>query len=52
MPPLGALIWPSSEEPVPNGIIGTLWAAQVFTTVFTSSLVSTKTTPSGSWAGR
>ena len=47
MPPLGALIWPSSEVPVPNGMIGVLCLAQSWTIACTSSADSANTTASG-----
>ena len=36
-PPCGALTWPSSDEPVPNGTIGASCRAQSFTRSITSS---------------
>ena len=50
MPPLGALIWPSSEVPVPKAMIGVLCRAQSWTICCTSSADSAKTTASGRWA--
>ena len=46
-PPCGALTWPSSEEPTPNGTIGASCRAQSLTRSITSSLSSANTTPSG-----
>src|SRR3954453_8318776 len=46
-PPRGALIWPSSEVPVPNGMTGTRCAAQMRTIVWTSAVVCGNTTASG-----
>ena len=46
-PPSGALIWPSSEVPVPNAITGTRCAAQIRTICCTSSVVCGNTTASG-----
>ena len=37
-PPCGALMWPSSEVPVPNGITGTRCCAQMRTASCTSSV--------------
>ena len=37
-PPCGALTWPSSDEPMPNGTIGASCLAQSFTRSITSSL--------------
>ena len=48
-PPCGALTWPSSEVPTPNGTIGASCLAQSFTTSVTSSLDSANTTASGGW---
>src|SRR3569623_945538 len=48
-PPCGALTWPSSEEPVPNGMIGILCRAQMRTTCCTSSVDCGKMTASGAW---
>src|SRR5262245_39037563 len=48
-PPWGALTWPSSEVPVPNGITGTRWAAQMRTVSCTSSVLCGNTTASGGW---
>ena len=47
MPPCGALIWPSSEVPAPNGISGTRCAAHSRTTSCTSSVLVANTTASG-----
>src|SRR5580700_8909049 len=49
MPPRGALTWPSSEVPTPNGITGTRAAAHNRTTHCTSSVVCGNTTASGGW---
>src|SRR4051812_230615 len=46
-PPRGALMWPSSEVPVPNGMTGTRCAAQMRTIVWTSAVVCGNTTASG-----
>src|SRR5277367_1220388 len=46
-PPWGALTWPSSEEPTPNGTIGASCRAQSLARSMTSSLSSAKTTASG-----
>ena len=46
-PPKGALTWPSSEVPVPNGITGTRASAQSFTTSTTSGVLSANSTASG-----
>src|SRR6202021_3983191 len=43
----GALTWPSSEEPTPNGTIGASCRAQSLVRSMTSSLSSAKTTASG-----
>ena len=48
-PPCGALTWPSSEVPVPNGMIGTRCAAQMRTISCTSSVDCGNTTASGGW---
>ena len=48
-PPCGALTWPSSEVPVPNGITGTLWRAQIRTASCTSAVSCGNTTASGGW---
>ena len=48
-PPCGALTWPSSEVPVPNGITGTRCAAQMRTISCTSSVDCGNTTASGGW---
>ena len=48
-PPSGALTWPSSEVPVPNGITGTRCAAQMRTISCTSSVLCGNTTASGGW---
>ena len=48
-PPCGALTWPSSEVPVPNGMIGTRCAAQIRTISCTSSVDCGNTTASGGW---
>ena len=45
-PPCGALIWPSSEVPVPNAITGTPWAAQMRTICCTSCVACGNTTAS------
>ena len=50
MPPLGALIWPSSEVPVPKAMIGVLRRAHSWTICCTSSADSANTTASGRWA--
>ena len=50
-PPWGALTWPSSEVPVPNGITGTRCSAQMRTISATSSVESAKATASGGWFG-
>ena len=50
-PPRGALMWPSSEVPAPNGMIGTRWVRATRTTSLTSSWVSTQMTASGGWLG-
>ena len=50
-PPRGALIWPSSEVPAPNGMIGTRWVRATRTTSLTSSWLSTQITASGGWLG-
>src|SRR5581483_940184 len=49
MPPRGALTWPSSEVPAPNGMTGTRSAAHSRTTCCTSSVVCGNTTASGGW---
>src|SRR5215475_11432624 len=49
MPPRGALIWPSSEVPVPNGTTGTRRAAQMRTISCTSAVACGNTTASGGW---
>ena len=49
MPPCGALTWPSSDEPVPNGITGTPWPAQMRTISCTSAVLCGNTTASGGW---
>src|ERR1700722_8761370 len=49
MPPRGALTWPSSDVPTPNGITGTRAAAHSRTTCCTSSVVCGNTTASGGW---
>src|SRR6476620_6775743 len=46
-PPKGALMWPSSEVPVPKGITGTRCAAQMRTIAWTSAVVCGNTTASG-----
>ena len=51
MPPLNAFTWPSSPEPIPNGTTGERWRAAIFNTALTSSVLSGKTTTSGSPAG-
>ena len=51
MPPPGALTWPSSEVPTPNGMTGTRCSAQTRTISCTSSVVSGQTTASGACAG-
>ena len=48
-PPSGALIWPSSEVPVPNGITGIRWRAQMRTAACTSAVSCGNTTASGGW---
>src|SRR3954447_3590373 len=48
-PPRGALMWPSSEVPVPNGMTGTRCAAQMRTIAWTSSVACGNTTASGAW---
>ena len=48
-PPSGALIWPSSEVPVPNAITGTLCLAQMRTVCCTSAVDCGNTTASGGW---
>ena len=48
-PPNGALTWPSSEVPVPNGMIGTRCCAQMRTICCTSSTDCGNTTASGGW---
>ena len=49
-PPSGALTWPSSEVPVPNGIIGTLMLRRRCRTICcTSSVDCGNTTASGGW---
>jgi hypothetical protein len=47
-PPLIALTWPSSDDPAPKGTTGAPWHAAIFITALTSSVVSGKTTTSGS----
>ncbi len=47
MPPCSAATWPSSEVPVPNGIMGTPWPAQILTIAATSSVDCAKATASG-----
>ena len=47
IPPCGALMWPSNEVPVPNGIIGTPCRAHSFTMSTTSAVVWGNTTASG-----
>src|ERR1700685_3235445 len=49
MPPRGALTWPSSHLPTPNGITGTRAAPHSRTTCCTSSVVCGNTTASGGW---
>src|SRR6185312_14024995 len=46
-PPSGALMWPSSDVPVPNGMTGTRCAAQMRTIAWTSAVVCGNTTASG-----
>src|SRR5215813_2921848 len=46
-PPYGALMWPSSEVPVPKGMTGTRSLAQMRTMSCTSPVVCGKTTASG-----
>lgn len=46
-PPCLAEIWPSIDEPAPNGITGVLDAAQILITSATSSVDSTNATASG-----
>ena len=46
-PPAGALIWPSSEVPVPNAITGTPCLAQIRTTSWISDVSCAITTASG-----
>ena len=46
-PPCGALMWPSSEVPAPNGMIGTRCVRATRTTSLTSSWFSTQITASG-----
>ena len=50
-PPSGALTWPSSEVPTPNGMIGTPFAAQMRTICCTSAVFCGNTTASGGWLG-
>ncbi len=50
-PPLGALMWPSSEVPAPYGMIGTRWVRATSTTLTTSSVLSTQITASGGSLG-
>ena len=50
-PPRGALMWPSSEVPAPNGMIGTRCVRATRTTSLTSSWFSTQITASGGWLG-
>src|ERR1019366_4815812 len=50
-PPSGALMWPSSEVPTPNGMTGTPFAAQMRTICCTSCVVCGYTTASGGWLG-
>jgi hypothetical protein len=46
-PPCAARMWPSSDEPVPNGITGTACAAQARTIAATSSVERGNATASG-----
>src|SRR5499427_4584369 len=48
-PPSGALTWPSSDVPTPNGMIGSPWVAQVRTMACTSSAEDGNATASGGW---
>ena len=48
-PPSGALVWPSSDVPAPNGMIGRWCVRATSTTSRTSSELSTHTTASGGW---
>ena len=50
-PPRGALMWPSSEVPAPNGMIGTRWVRATSHDLAHLLLVSTQITASGGWLG-
>ena len=50
-PPFRAATWPSSEVPVPKGMTGILYSAQILTASATSSVDSAKNTPSGGTTG-
>ena len=49
MPPCTASRWPSSDEPTPKGITGTLCSLASFTASATSCVLSAKTTADGRW---
>src|SRR5713101_9381201 len=48
-PPNGALTWPSSDVPTPNGMTGSPWLAQIRTIACTSSAEDGNATASGGW---
>src|SRR5882672_12160397 len=48
-PPNGALTWPSSDVPTPNGMTGSPWVAQIRTIACTSSAEDGNATASGGW---
>src|SRR5215468_5630703 len=48
-PPNGALTWPSSDVPTPNGMTGSPWVAQICTMACTSSAEDGNATASGGW---
>ena len=50
-PPCTASRWPSSDEPMPNGMTGTACASASLTTAATSSVLSQNTTTSGGVTG-
>ena len=50
-PPRRAMMWPSSDEPAPNGTIGVSWRMHVRTISRHSSTVSGNTTASGNAGG-
>src|SRR5690606_2932612 len=50
-PPCTASRWPSSDEPTPNGITGTLYARHCLTASATSSVLRANTTASGGVTG-